>query len=67
MLDLFGIGKVIEDLENWKEKDRELSEKYLDLVRNNNDFLFKILGEENSKRYYEWILDFDCKRYGIKL
>jgi hypothetical protein len=49
------------------ERQSELREQMFDIVKSSNEFLFKILGKTNSEEYWEWRLDFDCKRYNIKL
>jgi len=66
MFDIFGIGKLEEYYREKMKRDFEIREMVFDTVKESNEFLFKILKEENSKAYWDWRLDFDKKRYGIK-
>jgi hypothetical protein len=52
----------------YKDKEKSLNnlrEDMFRLIKDSNEFIFKMLGKENSVEYYKWRLDFDKKRYSI--
>lgn len=50
-----------------KEDQDRLRELAFESVKQSQEFAFKMLGKSDSEEYWKWRLDFDCKRYNIKL
>lgn len=65
-MDIFGIEKLSKDIQERHKRREELRDETFEVVGNSQEYLFKLLGKENTKEYWDWRLDFDKKRYGIK-
>lgn len=63
---MFGIKGLAEYYKEKRKTDAELRDLAFDTVKSSNEFLFKVMKKTGSKEYWDWRLDFDMKRYGIK-
>jgi len=66
-MDIFGIDRKIAAMKEADERRERLRNLAFDTIKDSQEFLFKILGQKGSKEYWDWRLDFDLKRYNIKL
>lgn len=66
-MDIFGIKKLEEYFIKKNEMKGRLKNLAFETVENSQEYIFELLNKKGLKEYWDWKINFDLKKYNIRL